>query len=143
MLKNYVVTALRNLLKHKGYALVNIVGLAAGIACCLLILLYVQDELSYDRFHPDAVRTYRFSREFTQGAPLHFPFTPRPLVPALLTEFPGIQTMRLTDNGPWSLIRAGENQFQEKKIFWADSNFFSFFAFLRSSARFMADLRFF
>ena len=54
MLKNYIKTALRNLFKHKGYSLINIVGLAIGMASCLLILLYVQHELSYDNFNEKA-----------------------------------------------------------------------------------------
>src|SRR5574342_872980 len=59
MLKNYLKIAARNLLKHKGYSFINIVGLAIGMACCILILIYVQDELCYDRFHPQANRIYR------------------------------------------------------------------------------------
>ena len=56
MLENYVKIALRNLRKYKGYSLINVFGLALGIACCLLIFLYVRDELSYDRFHEHADR---------------------------------------------------------------------------------------
>ena len=49
MLKNYIKTAFRNLKRYKGYSLINLMGLAIGIACCILILLYMQDEFSYDR----------------------------------------------------------------------------------------------
>jgi putative ABC transport system permease protein len=59
MLRNYLKIALRNLLKHKGYTFINVFGLAVGIACCVLILLFVRDELSYDRFHEKADRIYR------------------------------------------------------------------------------------
>ena len=59
MLKNYVKIALRNLQKYKTYAVINMAGLAVGLASCLLIVLYVQDELSYDRFHEKAERIYR------------------------------------------------------------------------------------
>jgi putative ABC transport system permease protein len=129
MIRNYFRVALRNLLKHKAYSAINITGLAVGMACSLLILMYVRDELGFDRFHTNADRTYRFAREFTQGAPMYFTWSPLPLVPALKTEFPGIQTMRLAGNGPWSLVQSAQNQFQEVKIFWADSNFFDFFSF--------------
>ena len=56
MLKNYLKIALRNLLRHKAYSFINIAGLAVGVTCCLLILLFVQDELSYDRYHENAKR---------------------------------------------------------------------------------------
>ena len=67
MLKNFLKTAFRNLIKHKGYSLLNILGLAIGMACCLLILVYVQDELSYDRFHENADRIYRINTFFRMG----------------------------------------------------------------------------
>ena len=129
MFRNYFRTALRNLFKHKAYSAINISGLAVGMACSILIMLYVRDELGFDRFHVNGDRVYRFAREFTQGAPMYFTWSPLPLVPALRTEFPGIQTMRLAGNGPWSLLQSSERQFQEEKIFWADSNFFDFFSF--------------
>jgi putative ABC transport system permease protein len=51
MFKNYLKIAFRNIVRHKGYSFINIAGLAAGIACCMLIMLYVRDELSFDRYH--------------------------------------------------------------------------------------------
>lgn len=63
MLRNYLLVALRNLMRHRAYSFINIVGLAVGIACCLLILLFVQDELNYDRFHDKADRIYDILRE--------------------------------------------------------------------------------
>jgi putative ABC transport system permease protein len=59
MLKNYLKITLRNILKYKGYSIINILGLAIGMAACILILIYVQDELSYDNFHKDADRIFR------------------------------------------------------------------------------------
>lgn len=59
MIKNYLKIALRNIRNHKGYSFINIFGLAVGMACCILILLWVQDELSYDRFHEHRDRIYR------------------------------------------------------------------------------------
>ena len=75
MLKNYFKIALRNLQKHKGYAFINVGGLALGITCCLLILFYVQDELSYDRFHEQAPQIHRVL------------FEPDDTKPSALTEF--------------------------------------------------------
>ena len=59
MLKNYIKIASRNLLKNKGFSFINLFGLTIGLACCLLIMLFVQDEQSYDRFHKNAERIYR------------------------------------------------------------------------------------
>jgi putative ABC transport system permease protein len=63
MIRNYLIVALRNMLKHKFYSGINILGLSIGIASCLLILLYMVDELSYDRFHAKVDRTYRIGLE--------------------------------------------------------------------------------
>ena len=67
MLKNYLKIALRNMGRQKGYALINIAGLAIGIACCFLIVLYVLDELSYDRHFPNAEQIYRVVVHGTVG----------------------------------------------------------------------------
>jgi len=67
MFKNYIKSALRNLFKHKGYSLINIVGLAIGMASCLLILIYVRHELSYDSFHEKADRIYRIGMSARWG----------------------------------------------------------------------------
>ena len=65
MFKNYLITALRNIIRQKGYALINIAGLAIGMVSCLLILLYIQEELSYDRFHENGKDIYRLAIEYT------------------------------------------------------------------------------
>ena len=67
MLKNYLKIAVRNIKRNKIYSFINIAGLAIGIACCLLILLYIQDELSYDRFHKNADRIYRINTDLKFG----------------------------------------------------------------------------
>ena len=63
MFRNYLLIAIRNLLKHKAYSSINVLGLAVGMACCALILLFVEDELSYERHHEKADRIYRVLRE--------------------------------------------------------------------------------
>ena len=55
MLKNYIIIAIRNIFKHKGFSFINITGLAVGIAVCMMILLFVQDEISYDRFNENTI----------------------------------------------------------------------------------------
>ncbi len=67
MIKNYFKTAFRNLVKHKGYSFINVTGLALGIACCLLIILYVKDELTFDRFHDNGENIYRMQTSITMN----------------------------------------------------------------------------
>lgn len=130
MLKNYLKIALRNLLRHKGYSLINILGLAVGMASCILILLYVHDELSYDKYHKDADQIYRVTREWfnSDGASsLHLGHVAPPIGPLLKIDFPEIQQMvRITDgNNP--LIRHQDKVFQEERFYFADPNIFEIF----------------
>jgi len=97
MFKNYLKIALRNIIKHKGYSLINISGLAIGIACCVLILLFVQYELSYDRYHAHAENIYRLERDVNfhevQGL---YPVTAHPYGPTLQSDFPEVaQAVRI------------------------------------------------
>ena len=62
MIRNYLITALRNIRKHKAYSAINVLGLSLGLACCFFILLWVQDELKYDRFHAEGDQIYRVMR---------------------------------------------------------------------------------
>lgn len=130
MLKNYLKIALRNLLRHKGYSLINILGLAVGMASCILILLYVHDELSYDKYHKNADQIYRVTREWfnSDGASsLHLGHVAPPIGPLLKIDFPEIQQMvRITDgNNP--LIRHQDKVFQEERFYFADPNIFEIF----------------
>jgi putative ABC transport system permease protein len=129
MLKNYFTIALRNLRKQKGYAFINIIGLAVGIACCILILLFVRDELSYDRFHEHADRLYRVYLEGTvAGSELKAPITPAPMAAALVDEYPEVENAtRLFDLSGQTLVRQGDRQFIEENVLFADSTFFALF----------------
>lgn len=92
MFENYLKVAFRKLLRHKGYSTINIVCLAAGIAACLLLFLWVQDELSYDRYHEHADRIFRvISQEEVECRVQRLTNTSIPLAPALLNEFPWIR----------------------------------------------------
>ncbi|WP_226998995.1 hypothetical protein [Flavisolibacter tropicus] len=76
MLKNYIKVALRNLIKNKAFSIINITGLACGLACFLLIAIYVLDEISYDRFNQNAERIYRINSDIRfGGTDLHLPVT--------------------------------------------------------------------
>lgn len=88
MLKSYLKTALRNLRRHKGYAFINVTGLAIGMTCCILIFLWVKNELSYDRFHPKAERLF-LVRPNVEG--LWWQSSPLALAPRLKQDFPEIE----------------------------------------------------
>ena len=89
MIANYLKVAIRNLMRNKTFSAINILGLAIGMACCMLILLYVQDELSYDRHHENADRIYRLAHEIRiEGKTRWFPITSYPTGPTLVDDYP-------------------------------------------------------
>ncbi len=130
MLKNYFKIALRNFKKYKTYAFINIFGLAVGLASCILIVLYVQDELRYDRFHDNAERIVRVVEDQeNEGRISHRAHTFTPMAPALKAEFPAVE--HVTRLYPYPvLVRSGETRkFQEDRFFFADSTVFDVFSF--------------
>ena len=91
MIKNYLKVAFRNIRRHKGFSFINIAGLAIGLACCLLITIWVLDELSYDRFHENAANLYRVEEDQHYSGRIFYVYvTPYPLGPALKAEIPEI-----------------------------------------------------
>ena len=88
MLKNYFKVAIRNLLRHKAYSLINILGLSIGLTCCLLLFIYVQDELSYDKFHTKSERIYRLKYEING---FNLARSPLPIAPNLVSFFPEVE----------------------------------------------------
>lgn len=130
MLKNYLKIALRNLRKHKAYSFINIAGLAIGIGCCALIMLYVQDELSFDRFHKNADRIYRVALSAAVGGtPINSATTSAPMAATLLAEYPEVRAaVRFWDIGR-VLISYENNRFYEDGFLFADSSAFQVFTF--------------
>ncbi len=130
MFKNYLKIALRNLLKHKTYSLINIAGLAVGLACCLLISLYVKDELSYDRYHAKAERIFKVVTDSRRPEKeSKFALTPAPLAEALVRDFPEVETTtRLFTFFGEGLVAYGEKRFTESRIYFGDSTFFEVFS---------------
>lgn len=130
MLKNYFLTSLRFMLRQKIYSFINIFGLAVGIAATLVILLYVTDEFSYDRFHRDAERMYRVGfNGMIQGNEASTATSCSPVGEALQKEVPEVkEAVRF---GLWRTtpVRYGDKNFTEKNLLVADSNFFRFFSF--------------
>ncbi len=128
MFKNYLKTAFRNLLKSRFYTLINIAGLAAGLATCLLIFLYVTDELSYDKYNINADRIYRVNNEVKFGDN-HFDLAVAPAAqgPAMVRELPQVQQYtRLRWHGG-ILIKKGNENLQEGRVAFADSTLFDVF----------------
>ena len=128
MLKNYIKVTFRNLMRHKGFYFINIVGLTIGIICFILIGLFVQDELSYDRYHENADQIYRvgikakvFDDEF------HAVTSPLPMAKTLVQDFPEVvASVRLRRYGA-SDVYYEDKVFSEERWFYADETFFDVF----------------
>ena len=131
MFKSYLKTTLRNIKKHMGYSLINIIGLAVGMACCILIMLFVFDELSYDRFHENHDRIYRVTRQwFNEDGviSLHLGHVAPPVAPLLENDFPDIiHAVRMTGIGG---LLVGQNSvfFEESRFFFAEEDVFDVFS---------------
>ena len=132
MFKSYLKTTLRNIKKHLGYSLINIMGLAIGMACCILILLFVFDELSYDKFHENHDRIYRVTRQwFNEDSvvSLHLGHVAPPIGPLLENDFPEIvHAVRIIGAGGL-LVGRNANFFEEPRFFFAEENFFNVFSY--------------
>jgi len=128
MLRSYLKSAVRRLVQHKAYALINILGLAVGMACCVLMLLYAQDELSYDRFHEKADRIYRVNgtSENPEGD-FYRTTLPPPVAPALQATYPEVETATRVVQQPRSLVTQGTGTYYEDRLFLADAAFFDVF----------------
>ncbi len=131
MIRNYLKIAFRNLIKHKAFGFINIAGVALGLACFLLLSLYVRDELSYDRYHENADRIYRVSRTFLSKdgtESLRLGHAAPPFGPLIKQDFPEVEeAVRLLETG-W-LVRYGDKVFDEENAFVAESNLFKVFSF--------------
>jgi len=133
MIKNYFKIALRNLARFKIYSFINLAGLAVGMACSILIILFIQDELSYDRFNKNADRIYRVSREWFNRdgtSNLHLARVAPPIGPLLKNDFPNIVEEEARVASDWnSLLQVGDKTFIEDRFFWAENSFFKIFTF--------------
>jgi putative ABC transport system permease protein len=132
MFKNYIKIAWRNLIKNKLYSIINIVGLSVGVACSLIIFLFVNNELSYDRFHKDSDNIYRALMNGKLGEnEFHFSVAPAPLASAMMEEIPVVEiAVRFRNSGSYIVKKPGVNEsFKESRIIAVDSGFFDLFSF--------------
>ena len=132
MLKNFFKVALRNLLKRKGYTAINVMGLATGMAVCLIIVLFVQSELNYDRHHKNRENIYRIVLDrIYPGRVTSYSVIPQSIGAAVKAEFPEVkESVRLYnfvgDQGNF-FLKIGDKVFEEKRVYATDSNFFRVF----------------
>ncbi len=131
MVKNFFKVAWRNLSKNKTFSFINIFGLAIGLACFILIGLFVLDDLSYDRFHKNADRIYRINGDILfGGTALKLAVSSDPMGPALKKDYPEVeQFTRVYNSNGSKQIRKGDLFFKESAVAHADSTFFEIFTF--------------
>lgn len=128
MIKNFFRISIRNISRHKTTTFINVAGLAIGLAASLLILLWVQDELSYETFNTDAENIYRVEEDqFYSGERYHVTVTPHPSGPVWMQKIPEIKEQTRLNRLPRILFRQGENVFYESQVVAADSGLFRMF----------------
>jgi putative ABC transport system permease protein len=129
MLQNYLKIALRSLWRNKAHTLINILGLSVGVVCCILFVLFVRDEWTFDQFHSKADRVYRIYVREDWGENQQFfnTITPLPMGPALKENFPEVESyIRITPFG--SQLKIGDQQFGEQAVITSE-DFFEVFDF--------------
>ncbi|QEC44989.1 ABC transporter permease [Pseudobacter ginsenosidimutans] len=128
MFRNYWKIALRSLWKNKSFSALNITGLAMGLAACLLILLYVKDELSFDKYNTNADRIYRIDTDIRFGGSDFLIATgPDPLAKVLKDEFPQIEAVARFRGQGNQLFRKGTENIMEDRVIYADASIFDVF----------------
>ncbi|MFC1556051.1 ABC transporter permease [candidate division KSB1 bacterium] len=128
MFKNYLTIAFRNILRQKGFSFINLSGLAIGMACCILILLFVQDELSFDRYHENSDRLYRVVTDaYMSGTLSQFARCPLAIPTAITAEIPEIESSTRLFAFGRQIVAVEDRIYEETGVFAADSTFFSLF----------------
>ncbi|MCF3107465.1 ABC transporter permease [Niabella sp. CC-SYL272] len=137
MIKNYFKTAWRNLVRNKAYSLINILGLSIGMAACMLIILWVQNQVSHDQFHKNLDRIYVVNnRDMNDGVKFAWAWTPNIMGPTLKKDYPEVADAVRYSEGQRFLFTVGEKKMVPSGAF-ADPGFFSVFSFplLRGEAK--------
>ena len=126
MFKNYLKIAFRNIVRHKAFAAINIIGLAIGMACSIFILLWVQNELSYDRFHKNANEIYRIT---ANAGDFKAAVNCAGMPAELKARMPVVKNYVRLSHQSTNVFEVGTRKFEEKKVFYADSTFLQVFSF--------------
>ncbi len=129
MRKRYLIIAIRNILRNKLYAAINIIGLTLSIACCIIIVLFIQYEFSFDRFHKKAERIFRFTIEVSNdaGYKAHFARCAKPWIKYIPEAFPEVEKMTTLVPGRRMTLMVNEKKFVLENAYYTDSSFFSVF----------------
>jgi len=130
LLKNYIKITVRYILRYKIYSVINISGLAIGIVCCIFILLWVQDELSYDKFHSKSEMIYRIAQtEHRDSGDFSTPYVFTAVAPLLKSENGGIADFVRFKQEQRTIVKYESKQFIEDKFFYSDPSIFNIFDF--------------
>ncbi len=124
MLINYIKIAFRNLLRHKAFSFINIAGLAIGMTCSIFILLWVREELSYDKFNANFEKVYRLT---CNVGDFKAAVSPAGMAVGLKNEMPAIKNITRISKPQGGVFEVGTQKFQEKRLIYADSNFLEMF----------------
>jgi len=129
MFLNYLKMVLRNIKRHKIYSFINIMGLAIGMACCILVFLYVHHELNFDRYHKDGERIFRIAQNIRKdAAELDTARVATPLIPAVRESFPEVESAVRFQLATWeSLVERGETKYFEDWVMIAENDIFNVF----------------
>jgi putative ABC transport system permease protein len=130
MIKNYIKTALVNMTRNKVYTLINVFGLSIGLACVMLITLYIKDELSFDRFNENGLRIYRLVMDgrTPKGGEMHNSSTGMIQGPVFKDQIPDIESFCRVNGGGESLVKKG-NELISEPMLYADNSIFDIFSF--------------
>src|ERR1035437_7052360 len=130
MLKNLIKTAFRHFLKHLGYSILNILGLTLGITSALFLIIYVADEISYDRYNEKADRIYRVSSKITEpDDQFTWIVAQIPFGPQVVKDYPEVQSFVRFIPMNRSLFKYEDKEFNEENFFYVDSTLFDIFTY--------------
>ncbi|MEO6253272.1 MAG: ABC transporter permease [Ferruginibacter sp.] len=130
MIKNLFLVAIRNFKKDKGYNLLNVLGLSIGITFSLLLIFYIIDELSYDKYHKNADRIFRIVSYVNEPEnKMKWASTQFPLGPTLKKDYPEVEQSARFVSADRAMYKNGDKEFYEEKIFYVDSNLFQIFTY--------------
>jgi putative ABC transport system permease protein len=130
MLKNLIKTAFRHILKHSGYSLLNILGLTLGISSALFLIIYIADELSYDRYNDKADRIYRVSTKITEpDDQFTWNVAQIPFGPQVVNDYPEVQSFVRFIDMPRALYKYEDKEFNEDNFYYVDSTLFDIFSY--------------
>lgn len=129
MLRLFVKTLTRSFIRNKGNSLINLLGLSVGMACCLLMMFWIADELSYDKYHENSERIYRLCVDANFGAPFVTPLTMPEAGPEIVSQFAEVEQSARLSNPRTEPIKYEDQLIREDDICFGDNSLFEVFSF--------------